>query len=278
LLRKRGFQSFKIKRRTPIIDKKLYLLFVKFHHISIQVTMTKLFAVALAMAFTLSCKNNHALKTTPTLDSSPTKDTVKRRATTSTISEASTPRKETVIIGNKEWTVKNLDVIRYRNGDTILQITDASKWAGSTKGAWCYYDNDSANGAIYGKLYNWYAVHNPRGLAPIGLHVPSDAEWTALTNSLGGESVAGNKMKSPSAWHRNLGVTNESGFTGLPGGYRLNDGRFATLGTFANWWSSTKATKPGTAWDRILYAGTGEVLRGDDSKNFGLSIRCIRDR
>ena len=111
---------------------------------------------------------------------------------------------QTITIGTQVWMTKNLDVATFRNGDPIPQAKTNEEWekAGENQQpAWCYYDNDPANGAKYGKLYNWYAVNDSRGLAPVGYHIPSDAEWTKLTDFLGGESVAGTKMKSKSGWN-----------------------------------------------------------------------------
>ena len=144
----------------------------------------------------------------------------------------------TIVIGTQQWMEKNLDVLTYRNGDIIPQVTDPTAWAALTTGAWCYYNNDVANGAIYGKLYNWYAVNDPRGLAPTGWHVPSDAEWTTLETTLGGDPVAGGKMKvaGTTRWTTpNTGATNESGFAGLPGGTRNNNGTFSNVGSNGYW-------------------------------------------
>ena len=128
--------------------------------------------------------------------------------------------------------VKNLDVATYRNGDPIPHVTDAAAWAALTTGAYCYYDNDSATyAATYGKLYNWYAVNDPRGLAPAGWHVPSEAEWTELTNCLGGETVAGGKMKAVSdLWGPNRGAQIAAASQALPGGYRVWDYPFCGIG------------------------------------------------
>src|SRR5436190_23369500 len=136
---------------------------------------------------------------------------------------------ESVTICDQVWMIKNLDVSTYRNGDPIPEVTDPSQWAGLTTGAWCYYENNSANGTIYGKLYNWYAVNDPRGLAPLGWHVPSDEELTTLTSCLGGVFVAGGTMKETGTTHwlaPNTEATNSSGWTGLPGGYRNEFGSF----------------------------------------------------
>ena len=122
-------------------------------------------------------------------------------------------------IGTQIWMTRNLTVSQYRNGDIIPEVTDPAAWAALTTGAWCYYNNDPANGPIYGKLYNWYAVNDSRGLAPNGYHIPTTTEWTTLTNTLGGLSLAGGDLKEAGITHwsdPNTGATNNSGFTGLP--------------------------------------------------------------
>ena len=185
----------------------------------------------------------------------------------------------TIVIGTQQWMEKNLDVLTYRNGDIIPQVTDPTAWAALTTGAWCYYNNDVANGAIYGKLYNWYAVNDPRGLAPTGWHVPTDDEWTTLSTTLGGDAVAGGKMKvaGTTRWTTpNTGATNESGFAGLPGGFRSTNGSFYDVGSFGYWWSSTEdyATY---AWLRDLLYINGVIDRASGSKRDGFSVRCLRD-
>src|ERR1035437_5597261 len=150
-----------------------------------------------------------------------------------------------VTICSQIWMLNNLEVTTYRNGDPIPQVTDSIQWVNLTTGAWCYYNNNSANGPVYGKLYNWYAVNDPRGVAPAGWHVPSDAEWTTLSTCLGGDLIAGGPMKETGTTHwtyANSGATNSSGFTGLPGGYRTNVGTFNVVGSAGGWWSSTEAT------------------------------------
>lgn len=122
---------------------------------------------------------------------------------------------QTVTIGTQVWMTKNLDVSTFQNGDSIPQAKTAEEWekAGQNKQpAWCYCNNDAAKGTKYSKLYNWYAVNDPRGLAPVGYHVSTDAEWTILTDYLGGESIAGKKMKNTSGWADNGNGTAESGF------------------------------------------------------------------
>jgi len=182
-------------------------------------------------------------------------------------------------IGIQKWMSKNLDVAFYRNGDPIPQVTDPTAWAGLTTGAWCYCNNDPILGNKYGKLYNWYAVNDPRGLAPQGWHIPSDAEWTALETTLGGPSVAGGKMKEAGTlnWtNPNIGGNNNSGFAGLPGGFRNGNGSFDNVGANGTWWSSTERGAP-TAWYRNLNYGIGDVFRNDITKQNGFSVRCLRD-
>jgi uncharacterized protein (TIGR02145 family) len=185
-----------------------------------------------------------------------------------------------VTICTQVWMLKNLEVTTYRNGDPIPKVTDNTAWALNT-GAYCYYNNDSATYAVtYGKLYNWYAVNDPRGLAPAGWHVPSDAEWTTLSTCLGGEPIAGGAMKETGTTHwtsPNTGATNSSGFTGLPGGDRNAYGTFSMVGSIVEWWSSTEAASTADAWASGLYYLDGAVGRSNLNKRFGHSVRCLRD-
>ena len=186
----------------------------------------------------------------------------------------------TVKIGTQIWTTKNLDVSKYRNGDEIPLVQDAAEWAKLTTGAWCYYENKSVNGTTYGKLYNLYAVTDKRGLAPKGFHIPTDAEWTILTDYLGGRDAAGGKMKETGTTHwqtPNTGANNKSGFTGLPGGYRYSGGTFGFFGLYGLWWSSSEGGSDILAWDRFLYANDTVVGRFDDFERSGMSVRCIAD-
>ncbi len=188
-----------------------------------------------------------------------------------------TPTIEVVTIGTQVWQSKNLDVVTYRNGDTIPQVTDRFAFGQLTTGAWCWYENNSANGSTYGRLYNWYAVNDSRGLAPAGYHIPTDAEWTILTNYLGGASIAGGKMKSTTLWaNPNTGATNSSGFTGLPGGYRYIVENFNQIGWVGTWWSSTEYDA-NLAWCRYLYYMNGVVAEVFRIKTDGQSVRCIKD-
>jgi uncharacterized protein (TIGR02145 family) len=190
--------------------------------------------------------------------------------------------KGSVRIGNQEWQTKNLDVERFRNGDLIPQARTNEEWesAGRTgMPVWCYYDNDTENGRIYGKLYNWYAVNDVRGLAPKGWHIATDEDWTTLTDYLGGKNVAGGKMKMTRTayWNPpNTGATNESGFSAFPGGYRNFDGSFTTINYLAFFWSASEYGY-GTAWHRGLNYDVGHVSRDNYDESIGASVRCLRD-
>ena len=192
-----------------------------------------------------------------------------------------------VNIGNQYWRCKNLDVAHYRNGDIIPQITNSAQWANLTTGAWCWYNNDSATyGSIYGRLYNWYAVNDSRGLAPQGWHIPSDGEWNILVkyidpniDTLATEwqiTNAGGSMKEMGTLHwlsPNAGATNSSNFTALPGGYRSITGSFdASVMNCAAWfWSSSENCL------RHLNNIYSDVYRSTRDKKYGFSVRCIKD-
>lgn len=182
-------------------------------------------------------------------------------------------------IGDQEWSVTNLNVDKFRNGDAIPQAQSKEEWAQAEKNqkpAWCYYENDPANGEKYGKLYNWYAVKDSRGLAPKGWHIPSDVEWTKLTDYLGGAYRAGKKMKYTRGWKDNGNGTNESDFSGLPGGFRNFDGGFNYVGHDGYWWSSSEVNTIG-AWFRTLGYRAGKVGRFNYLAENGFSVRCLRD-
>jgi uncharacterized protein (TIGR02145 family) len=186
---------------------------------------------------------------------------------------------KTVTIGSQVWMTKNLDVSTFRNGDPIPEAKTNEEWekAGENQQpAWCYYDNDTANGAKYGKLYNWYAVNDSRGLAPIGYYIPSDAEWTKLNDFLGGEKVADTKMKSKSGWAENGNGTNSSGFSGLPGGHR-SYGSFFDVGENGFWWSSTENFTYLGSIRKLYYDHPEIVYRNLYNERNGFSVRCLRD-
>ena len=192
---------------------------------------------------------------------------------------------KSVEIGKQEWMAENLNVSEFRNGDPIPEAKTNSEWyktGNEGNPAWCYYDNDLANGEKYGKLYNWYVVNDPRGLCPEGWHVPNVAEWITLVDYLGGEDVAGKKMKSTSFWNLGGKGTNESGFSGLPGGGRDDGGTFGDInvacvvGDYGGWWNST-VSGTNDAWGRRLYYYIGYIFSYTTIKKDGISVRCLWD-
>jgi uncharacterized protein (TIGR02145 family) len=183
-----------------------------------------------------------------------------------------------VSIGTQCWMKENLKTSKYNDGTSIPTGLNGDTWQTTTSGAYAIYENNAANNTTYGKLYNWYAVNTGK-LCPAGWHIPTDAEWTILTDFLGGETLAGGKMKSTSPlWELpNTGATNESGFSGLPGGLRsLNFGNYYDIGDYGNWWSSTEDDVT-NAWNRDTYYDSSIAGRDDSYKWNGFSCRCIKD-
>ncbi len=190
---------------------------------------------------------------------------------------------ETVEIGSQCWMAENLKVEHYRDGVAIPTGIINSAWGTTTSGAFAIYDNDITNKTIYGLLYNWHAVNNPRNVCPADWHVPSDAEWTVLTGYLGGP-LAGGEMKTTGTlgagtglWKApNTGATNSSGFSGLPVGYRYITGVYGDQGNFGYHWSST-AFSAENAWFRSLYFGSGYATSFYGFKQNGFAVRCLKD-
>ena len=189
---------------------------------------------------------------------------------------------KTTIIGTQEWMAENLKVSKYSDGTVIPNVSDSSQWSNDTTGAFCYYKNNVNNNVLYGKLYNWYVVstatNGNKNVCPTGWHVPTDADWTVLTEYLGGSTIAGDKLKavSTTGWSNlvNSETTNTSLFTALPGGYRLSNG-FFLIGGNGSWWSSTLDS--GFVWSRDLNSGFDNVFRHHSITSQGLSIRCLKD-
>lgn len=193
----------------------------------------------------------------------------------------------TVVIGTQTWMAENLKVTRYRNGDTIPNYADPLQWAGvnpfNQVGAYCNYMNDESYVSTYGRLYNWFAATDVRVIAPIGWHIPTDEEWRTLSNYLGGDDVAGGKLKEAGTTHWQTLYSlsnNESGFTGLPAGIRgsyiINSSQlFFSIGIYAGWWS---AEWGGTGYITRFLHDSDNVFRKDHEPGAaGLSIRCIKD-
>ncbi len=185
---------------------------------------------------------------------------------------------KTVTIGTQTWMAENLKVTKYKDGTSIPLVTDNTAWKSLTTPAYCWYNNDATNKTVYGGLYNWYTVTTGK-VCPTGWHVPSDTEWATLINFLGGETLAGGKIKEKglSRWlSPNTGATNETGFTAIPGGFHDGNGRFAEVGNFGAWWSSASLSTS-TAWFYTAYSGDSNANKDDDYMRSGFSVRCVKD-
>jgi uncharacterized protein (TIGR02145 family) len=200
----------------------------------------------------------------------------------------------TVIIGTQEWMKENLNVSKYSDGTPIPQVTDPTAWSNLTTGAWCYYNNDTSLGNTYGKMYNWYAVagiwqaeSNPptsaeiasrKSLAPSDWNVPSVADWSSLFNDLGGNSVAGGKMKEAGLNHwsdPNTDATNSSGFTGLPGGYRPTNTIGQNLTGTGHWWCSDYLAPFAANFFQLTWTN-GAVVNSTFDTRTGISVRWVK--
>lgn len=192
----------------------------------------------------------------------------------------------TVQIGNQCWMAEDLSTTKYNEGTSIPNVTDNNEWGSLVTGAWT--NNDSVYPDEWGKLYNWYAVNDSRGVCPTGWKVPDDSDWKTLETALGmpqeevdnlewrgGTANVGGKMKDTGSWESpNTGATNESGFSARPAGSRGADGTFSSLGRTGIWWSSSQ-NDAATAWSRLLYYDNNDVYRNASNTRFGLSVRCI---
>jgi uncharacterized protein (TIGR02145 family) len=201
----------------------------------------------------------------------------------------------TALIGDQCWFGENLRNVNYANGDAIHSNLSDSEWSSTSSGAVAVYgelspcldatpDIDACDPIQslerYGRLYNWYAVEDSRDLCPNGWHVPTDGEWTTMTDFLGGELEAGAKMKTTYGWSGGANGTNSSGFAALPGGWRGFLGAFTEStgsigqgGTRGHWWSS--APSGDYAWNR--YISSDAVIREFSDRRVGFSVRCIKD-
>lgn len=188
-----------------------------------------------------------------------------------------------ITIGSQTWMCHNLDVDHYHNGDPIPEVNDPDEWKNLKTGAWCYYNNDPATDAVYGKLYNWYAVNDPRGIAPDSFKIPSDGDWNTLSTFLGGDNESGAKLKNTGnlddgdgLWESPNEATNESGFSAVPAGYRHYwDGAFDHLANGGYWWTSSASTADG-AWARLLLNYAVNLTGRAYEKTYGFSVRCLR--
>jgi uncharacterized protein (TIGR02145 family) len=200
-------------------------------------------------------------------------------------------RYDIVTIGTQTWMAENLKTTRYNDGTAISLVTNNTDWftaSSNGDGAYCWYDNDASNLITYGALYNWYAIdtlsNGNKNVCPIGWHIPTDIEWDILRDYLdpsasANTNIAGGKMKEAGFAHwatPNTGGTNDSGFSGLPGGLRFSVGTFVGIGSFGYWWSSTEYNAT-DAWYRFLYYVNDVVIKYFYSKGRGFSVRCLRD-
>ncbi len=192
------------------------------------------------------------------------------------------PRFMKIKIGDQIWMSKNLNVQNYQNGDLVPQVVNYEEWKNLKTGAWCFYDNNPENDLKYGKLYNWYALNDPRGLAPNGWHIPRRTEWLILAKNQGGQLVAANKMKARGMKHwksqslSSAGLSKNDGFFALPGGFREPSGNFSNVGFIAFFWSSSEANE--ISHDKVwCYSieNNAELFENPRLKNYGFSIRCI---
>lgn len=201
-----------------------------------------------------------------------------------------------VQIGTQFWLVENLNVTRYRNGDKLEE-----RWVPQELGACFYYKNREENGKLFGKLYNWYAISDPRGLAPEGYHIPTDEEWKILIEFLGGDqySLENGYENEINKTPKFVVATEESGFKGLPGGYCNGEapGHFSNIGQFGNWWSNSELGNTNSCirtTNEIDFFSKIEIVDYYVPMNFnislsisneeeynnkrrGFSVRCIRD-
>ena len=185
----------------------------------------------------------------------------------------------TVTIGTQVWMSDNLRTTHYRDSSAISKVEDNSAWSNLTSGAYCSYENSADNAGTYGFLYNWYAGIDSRNICPIGWHIPTDSEWQTLVDYLGGNNTAGDKLKETGTAHwvsPNTDATNESGFNGLPGGYRHNLGGFSNIGYYGFFLSATE-DQASYGWYRFIRSSSGIVARSSNIKGFGASVRCIKD-
>lgn len=185
----------------------------------------------------------------------------------------------TQIIGQQEWMSSNLKTTRFSNGDIIPNIAQNTQWASLNNVAWSNYENSISNDDLYGKLYNWYVAADTRNVCPDGWHVPSETDWISLIDYLGGSQLAGGKMKATgiSFWESpNTDASNVSGFSALPGGFRFNSGTFANLENLGYWWSASEQEN-GFGIFVSLYYNFGNVYLGQEYKQNGHSIRCIKN-
>lgn len=200
--------------------------------------------------------------------------------TTTTTTTAIPPTPDELCVIDPGWVITNLNVTTYRNGDPIPEEQNQAAWDALTTGAWCSYNNNPANDAIYGKLYNWYAVNDARGLAPVGYHIPDTVEWTTLIDCLGFDAIAGGKMREAGSAHwtsPNSGATNSSGFTALGAGIRNTTVGFTNLNDLTLFWASNEQDSLTGIGQLLPSPGSFIVSNAGIPKEVGGSVRVIQD-
>jgi uncharacterized protein (TIGR02145 family) len=195
-----------------------------------------------------------------------------------TVTDADGNTYDAIKIGKQVWIAENMKTTKFNDGTDIPMIADTSEWRKITTPAYCWYNNDLGNETIYGALYNGYTI-TTGNLCPVGWHVPTETDWTIFTDYLGGERLAGDKMKETGISHwmdQNNTATNESGFTALPGGYRDSHGKYNLIGLYGIMWSSTEWSSNSLTY-REIYSFGGKIVRNINSKTYGFSVRCLKD-
>jgi uncharacterized protein (TIGR02145 family) len=247
--------------------------------------MNKQFIEVLVYLFIISislvnCKKDDSNPTNPT--NGKTTSVFNTNITYGTMTDKDGNVYKTVTIGKQTWMAENLRTTKYNDGTAIPNVTENTAWSGLSTGAYCNYlntfDNDYEFIATYGRFYNWYAVNSGK-LAPTGWHVPTDAEWTTLSTYLGDYAGSGSKLKEVGSLHflpTNSDATNETGFTGLPGGLRDWDGYFSLIHYEGNYWSSKESVSY-YAYIRSFGYSYNWFQRTEKDKRSGISVRCIKN-
>ena len=233
----------------------------------------RLFLIGLLLTTLFSCQKD-ALQTASTVEIS-----FNTALTYGTVTDVEGNVYKTITIGTQTWMAENLKTTKYRNGETIPNVSQDISWAALTTGAYCWYKNDAASyKPNFGALYNWYAVADSRNIAPVGWHVSTNADWSTLIAFLGVDSGSLLKEKGITHWITpNTTATNASGFTALPGGYRYQfDGSFSSMDTNGLWWSKTSSDAT-FSWYSSLYYLYSTAASGTLNDKFGLSVRCVKD-
>jgi uncharacterized protein (TIGR02145 family) len=244
------------------------------------------FACGILIVFFLGCKKHIVKSSSPILI---------KEDTAVAVCDTDGNKYHAVTIGSQTWMIENLNATRYRNGDPIPNVSDSSLWTILFSGAYCNYMNDTGNAGTYGRLYNWFAVNDYRGLAPRGWHVATNEEWVTLVTYLEGSYLegtrnAGDKLKEGGMWHWVQGNTgnNSTGFTALPGGDRVyTNGKFAGIHLYGKWWTATEYNDyvPGDSykdsgldgWFWVISYYCGGSNGYGTSKKAGFSVRCVKD-